>query len=70
MVESLSQYDEEAAGYIREGQIRQHHKEKALHDLVELCDKSRLDPRLIIEIVLQELKRRTEIMRRHLAKEE
>jgi hypothetical protein len=63
LVESLSQYDAEAAGYLREGQARQHHKEQAIRDLVDMWCRCGLDPRLIKEIVLQELQKRTEIMR-------
>jgi hypothetical protein len=57
LVESVSKYDEEAAVYIREGQARKHHREKAVRDLVELCDRYGLDPRLMRAIILRELER-------------
>jgi hypothetical protein len=57
LAESVGKYDADAAGYIREGQIRRYRKEKALRDLVELSARYNLDPRLIKEIVLSELRR-------------
>jgi len=63
LVESVSAYDAEAAEYLRNGQSLLHQKERAVQDLVELWTRSNLDPRLIREIVLQELQRRTAIMR-------
>ena len=63
LVESVSAYDAEAAGYIRDGQSLLHQKERAVRDLVELWTRYKLDPRLIKEIILQELQRRTATMR-------
>jgi len=63
LVESVSAYDAEAAEYIREGQSLLHQKERGLRDLVELWTRYNLDPKLIREIVLQELQRRTADMR-------
>jgi hypothetical protein len=68
LVESVSAYDAEAAGYLRDGQSLLHQKERAVRDLVELWTRSNLDPRLLREIVLQELQRRTAIMRSQVAK--
>jgi hypothetical protein len=67
LVESVSKYNAEAAGYIRDGQVRRYHKEKALRDLVELWTKYGLDPRLMREIILQELQRQTQIMQSRVA---
>lgn len=58
LVESVSQYDAEAAQYIREGQSLIHQKERAVRDLVDLSVRYRLDPRLLRDIILQELRRR------------
>jgi soluble lytic murein transglycosylase-like protein len=68
LVESVSVYDAEAAEYIREGQSLLHQKERALRDLVELWTRYNLDPKLIREIILQELQRRTAEMRSKLAR--
>jgi len=67
LVESVSAYDAEAARYIREGQSLLHQKERALRDLVELWTRYKLDPGLIREIILQELQRRTAVMRSQVA---
>ena len=63
LVESVSEYDGEAAEYIREGQFLLHQKERAVRDLVEMWTRYKLDPRLMREIILQELQRRTASMR-------
>ena len=63
LVESISKYDVEAAGYIRDGQARRYHKEQAVRDLVELWARYGLDPRLMKEIILRELERITDIRR-------
>jgi hypothetical protein len=70
LVESVSKYDAEAAQYIQDGQVRRYHREQAIRDLVELWARAGLDPRLIREIVLQELRRRTKIMRGRVVKNE
>jgi len=63
LVESVSKYDAEAAGYIRDGQVRRYHKELAVRDLVELWGRYGLDPRLMKEIILRELQRISAIRR-------
>lgn len=63
LVESVSKYDAEAAGYIRDGQARRYHKEKTVRDLIELWARYGLDPRLMKEIMLRELERITDIRR-------
>jgi hypothetical protein len=70
LVESVSKYDAEAAGYVRDGQVRRYHKEQAVRDLVELWTKYGLDPRLMKEIILHELQRRTQIMQSRFAQNE
>lgn len=63
LVESVSKYDAEAGGYIRDGQARKYHKEKAVRDLIELWARYGLDPRLMKEIILHELERIKDIRR-------
>jgi hypothetical protein len=63
LVESVSKYDTEAAEYIRDGQVRWYHKEQAVRDLVELWAKHGLDPRILKEIILNELQKITAFWR-------
>ena len=57
LIESVSVYDNEAAEYIRAIEIRRHHREQAIRELVELWSRYNLDPRLLKEMVLRELKK-------------
>jgi hypothetical protein len=69
LAESVANYDKESAEYIREGQIRKFHKEKAIRDLVELWTRYNYDPLLMKEIIIQELQRRAAFIRRRAAQD-
>jgi hypothetical protein len=69
LAESVANYDNESAEYIREGQIRKFHKEKAIRDLVELWTRYNYDPLLMKEIIIQELQRRAAFMRQRAAQQ-